>query len=102
MTEVDSALDKLIVACWKDMDLKARFIADPRTVLKEHGMSVPDGTDIRVFDLAEDCVHIALPAPPDGHEDLPDSELQSVVGGGPGGVCDRDGLCTTEMIQFRR
>ena len=40
MTEQKNALARLFAACWKDEALKARFMADPKAVLKEHGLGV--------------------------------------------------------------
>ena len=81
MTEQKNALAQLFAACWKDEALKARFMADPKAVLKEHGLDVPDGMDVKVVENADDCVHITLPAPPAGDHDLSDSELGNAAGG---------------------
>ena len=82
MTEHKNALARLFAACWKDEALKARFMADPKSVLKEHGMDVPDNLDVKVVENADDCVHITLPAPPSGDMDLSDDELSNAAGGG--------------------
>ncbi len=79
MGEQKNKLARLFAACWKDEALKARFMADPRTVLAEHGMPVPDGMDVKVVENADDCVHITMPAPPSG--DLSDDELEKAAGG---------------------
>ena len=81
MTEQKNALAQLCAACWKDEALKARFMADPKAVLKEHGLDVPDGMDVKVVENADDCVHITLPAPPDGDAEILDDELSNVAGG---------------------
>ena len=81
MTEQKNALAQLFAACWKDEALKARFMADPKAVLKEHGLDVPDDIDVKVVENADDCVHITLPAPPVGHEDLSDDDLSDAAGG---------------------
>ena len=47
MTEQKNALAQLFAACWKDEALKARLMADPKAVLKEHGLDVPDNLDGR-------------------------------------------------------
>ena len=57
-------------------------MADPEAVLAEYDMPVPDGMDVKVVENADDCVHITLPAPPDGHMDLSDKELSNAAGGG--------------------
>ena len=79
MTEQKNALAQLFAACWKDDALKARFMSDPRAVLKEHGMNVPDNMDVKVVENADDCVHITLPRKPPG--DLSDDELARAAGG---------------------
>ena len=81
MTEQKNALAQLFAACWKDETLKARFMSDPKAVLKEHGLDVPDGIDVKVVENADDCVHITLPAPPAGDHDLSDDELSNAAGG---------------------
>ena len=81
MTEQKNALARLFAACWKDEALKARLMSDPKAVLKEHGLDVPDGIDVKVVENADDCVHITLPAPPAGDMDLSDEELSNAAGG---------------------
>ena len=82
MTEQKNKLARLFAACWKDEALKARFMADPKTVLAEYDMPVPENLDVRVVENADDCVHITLPAPPSGDTDLSDDELSRAAGGG--------------------
>ena len=80
MTEQKNALARLFAACWKDEALKARFMSDPKAVLKEHGLDVPDGIDVKVVENADDCVHITLPKRPS--DDLSDEDLEAAAGGG--------------------
>jgi hypothetical protein len=61
--------------------LKARFMNDPKSVLKDYGLEVPDGMDVKVVENAENCVHITLPAAPAGAGDLSDDELSNAAGG---------------------
>ena len=84
MTEQRNALAQLFAACWKDEALKARFLSDPKAVLKEHGLDVPEGIDVKVVENADDCVHITLPAPPAASMDLSDDELSNAAGGSGG------------------
>ena len=81
MTEQKNALAQLFAACWKDEALKARFMADPKAVLAEYDMPVPENMDVKVVENADDCVHITLPAPPAGDMDLSDDELSNAAGG---------------------
>ncbi|MDC0429320.1 NHLP leader peptide family RiPP precursor [Phycisphaerales bacterium] len=81
MTEQKNQLATLFAACWKDEALKARLMADPKAVLAEHGMDVPDGMDVKVVENADNCVHITMPAPPSGSNKLSDEEVSNAAGG---------------------
>ena len=91
MAEERNQLAELFAACWKDEALKARFMNDPKAVLAEYGMDVPDGMDVNVVENTDNTVHITMPAPPSGHTELSDDELSNAAGGvtGPriGGGC---------------
>ena len=88
MTESKNQLMELFAACWKDDALKARFMSDPKAVLAEHGMPVPEGMNVKVVENSDSHVHITLPAPPTGHMDLSDDELSNAAGGGGCFDCD--------------
>ena len=79
MTEQRNQLAELFAAYWKDEALKARFMADPKAVLAEHGMDVPDGMAVNVVENTDNTVHITLPMKPSG--DLSDDELRNAAGG---------------------
>ena len=81
MTEQKNQLASLFAACWKDEALKARFMADPKAVLAEYDMAVPDGMDVKVVENADNCVHITMPADPTGSMELSDEELSHAAGG---------------------
>ena len=50
MTEQKNQLASLFAACWKDEALKARLMADPKAVLAEYDMPVPDGMNVKVVE----------------------------------------------------
>ena len=81
MTEQKNKLAELFAACWKDEALKTRFMSDPKAVLAEYGMPVPDNLDVKVVENADDCVHITLPPPPAENTDLSDDALSRAAGG---------------------
>ena len=82
MTEQKNQLASLFAACWKDEALKARLMADPKAVLAEYDMDVPDEMDVKVVENADNCVHITMPAPPSRSlDELSDEELSNAAGG---------------------
>ena len=81
MTEQRNAMAELFAACWKDEALKARFMSDPKAVLAEYGIDVPDGIDVNVVENSDNTVHITMPQAPAGAGELSDEELSNVAGG---------------------
>ena len=81
MTEQNNAFAELFAACWKDEALKARFMSDPKAVLAERGIDVPDNIDVKVVENSDNTVHITMPMAPDGHEELSMEELSQAAGG---------------------
>ena len=81
MTEQKNALAQLFAACWKDEALKARFMSDPKAVLAEHGIAVPDGMDVTVVENTDSNLHITLPRAPGDIARLSDEELGVAAGG---------------------
>lgn len=81
MNHEHSQLEKLFVACWKDDALRDRFLSDPRAILAEFGIEVPDGLEVRVVQNDDDIAHVTLPAPPAAHPNLSDEELSLAAGG---------------------
>ena len=72
-----------------DEPLKARFMSEPKEVLKEQVPDVPDGNDLKVVENADNYLYITLPAPPPANLDLSDDELGNAAGR-IGGVFDAE------------
>ena len=81
MTEQRDGLAALFAACWKDEALKTRFMSDPKSVLAEYGIDVPDGVQVNVVENSEDNVHVTMPRFPSSSSTLADEELAGVSGG---------------------
>ncbi len=85
MTEQRNVMGELFARCWQDEDFKKRFLADPKSVLAEHGVNVPDHlTNITVVEDTHDTVNITLPKKPVELVDLSDAEMASMAGGSGG------------------
>ena len=64
---------------WSDEGFKRRLLAEPATVLREQGVDVPPGAEVRVVENTDAVVHLTLPRPP--AEELSDEQLEAVAGG---------------------
>ena len=93
MTEQRNQLADLFAACWKNEAVKQRFMADPKAVLAEYGMDLPDGIAVNVVENTDTTVHITMPAPPSGHLGLSDDELNNAAGGTTVSNWTCDGVC---------
>jgi len=88
----------LVAQAWCDPELKARLLEDSATVLREYGIDIPYGIDVRVVEDSANVRHLVLPCSPE--EEMVDEELMYSVGRdsfsgfsyGCGG-CGRCGRC---------
>ena len=53
--------NNLLADIFADSDLKARFEADPRSVLEERGAILPAGVELKVLEDTAEVRHIVLP-----------------------------------------
>jgi nitrile hydratase len=58
---------------------RSRAVREPRTVLREFGLSFPDSVEVRVHDSNADLRYIVLPMRPEGTEGLSEAELAALV-----------------------
>jgi hypothetical protein len=81
MDNTQNAIAKIIKQCWDDDKFRARFVAQPNAVLKEHGVDVPADMEIKVVQNTENVQYLPIPVKPD---ELSDKALDGVAGGAGG------------------
>jgi nitrile hydratase len=64
---------------YKSAPYRSRAVRDPRGVLAEFGVTVPESTAIRVSDSTAEVRYLVLPMRPDGTEGLSEDELAALV-----------------------
>ena len=64
---------------YKSLNYRKRMVREPRAVLKEFGLAVPDSTVIRVHDSSADMRYMVLPMRPAGTEGWTEERLASIV-----------------------
>jgi hypothetical protein len=75
--EAEKKWVQIVAQARADKTLKQRLIDTPTAVLKEYGINVGEGLDIRVVENTDKVVYLTLPAV----SELSDRELDGVVGG---------------------
>lgn len=58
---------------------RARAVREPREVLKEFGVELPESTEIRVWDSSSELRYWVLPRRPEGTDGMSAEELEKVV-----------------------
>ncbi len=58
---------------------RARAVREPRAILKEFGLALPDDVELMVHDSNADMRYLVLPRPPEGAERLSEQELAARV-----------------------
>jgi nitrile hydratase len=64
---------------YKAAPYRARAVSDPRGVLLEFGLTLPDTTEVRVWDTTAELRYLVLPERPAGTEGLSEAELEELV-----------------------
>jgi nitrile hydratase subunit alpha len=64
---------------YKDLDYRARVVRESRTVLREMGLDLPAGVEIRVWDTTADTRYMVLPMQPPATEGWSLDRLAAVV-----------------------
>ncbi len=64
---------------YKSRAYRSRVVKEPRKVLAEFGVTLPDSTTVRVHDSTADMRYIVLPARPDGTDGWSAEKLAALV-----------------------
>ncbi|MDX5359984.1 MAG: nitrile hydratase subunit alpha [Alphaproteobacteria bacterium] len=66
-------------AWYKAVDYRSRVVREPRAVLAEFGVTLPDAQEVRVSDSTADLRFLVLPARPEGTEGWSEEALAAIV-----------------------
>lgn len=75
---------------YKSEAYRARAVSEPRAVLAEFGVELPEQTQIVVWDSTAEARYMVLPQRPSGTDNLSESELAALV--------TRNGLIGTALV----
>lgn len=75
---------------YKAAPYRAKVVKDPRGVLEEFGVSLPDETEIRVWDSNAELRYLVLPKRPDGTDGMTEDQLSEIV--------TRDAMIGTDVL----
>jgi nitrile hydratase subunit alpha len=64
---------------YKSAPYRSRSVIDPRGVLREFGLELPEDVEVRVWDSTAELRYLVLPERPSGTEGLTEDELAALV-----------------------
>ena len=64
---------------YKSFAYRSRAVVDPRSVMREFGLEVGEGVEVRVVDSAADLRYMVLPLRPEGTEGMAEEDLVTLV-----------------------
>ena len=64
---------------YKSSAYRSRAVSEPRAVLREFGVDLPDSVEVRVWDSTAEMRYLVLPRQPVGTEHLGEEELSKLV-----------------------
>jgi nitrile hydratase len=64
---------------YKSASYRSRAVIDPRGVLREFGVDLPENVEVRVWDSTAELRYLVLPERPAGTEKLSEDELAALV-----------------------
>lgn len=79
---------------YKSAPYRSRAVKDPRGVLADFGVALPEGTSIRVWDSTAEVRYLVIPMRPAGSDDLGEDELAALV--------TRDSMIGTGLVASPR
>jgi nitrile hydratase subunit alpha len=66
-------------AWYKSPAYRSRMVAEPRAVLREMGLEIPEDVRVRVWDSSAEARYLVLPERPAGTEGMAEGELAKLV-----------------------
>jgi len=64
---------------YKSLPYRARMVAEPRAVLRELGLELPDEVEVRVWDSSAEVRYLVVPMRPAGTDGLSEDALAALV-----------------------
>lgn len=64
---------------YRSKNYRSRIVREPRAVLAEFGVDLPDDVDVRVHDSTAELRYMVLPQRPAGTDDWPEERLAALV-----------------------
>ena len=58
--EYGKTYGQVMARAWADDDVKAELMADPTRVLRENGLTIPEGLEVRLFENTDKVMYLPI------------------------------------------
>ena len=88
----DHVYAQLIAKAWSDDTFKSELIKNPRSLMSDMGINVPEGVDIQIVEDTPQKVHLVIPSRP-SKDEMNEIDLNKLTwayesnSSGPGSLC---------------
>jgi len=79
---------------YKSRSYRARTVIDPRGVLEEFGIILPEHVTVKTHDSTADMRYLVLPKPPPGYDKLSEDELKNCI--------TRDAMVGVRLVEIKQ
>lgn len=90
--EQKKIMAKVVAKAWADEDYKKNLLANPKEVLENEGLEIPEEKKINILENTKDTLNFVLPMP-DSTLDAEDLEDRKAAFCLCHEICDGSGLC---------
>ena len=73
-------MSQIIAKAWIDKEFKQKLLADATKKLREEGLDIAPGIEVKLVEDTNKVRHLVLPLKPSGHQ-LTEEQLESVAAG---------------------
>jgi hypothetical protein len=77
--DLNKQWSQVVAKAWTDASFKKQLLADPAAALKQQGIDVPRGLQVKVVENTDQVLYLVLPPKPSG--EISEEDLERVAGG---------------------
>lgn len=70
---------KIVARAWASKDYKMRLLSEPAAILKEEGLEIPDGLDIKCLETTGKQSWLILPPKPDDMSNTVETDEERIA-----------------------
>lgn len=70
---------KIVAKAWIDKDYKLRLLSAPASIMKEEGVEVPEGLELKCVEASDSQAWLVLPPKPDDMSNIVETDEERIA-----------------------